>query len=102
MNGSDYIAVRRLSTKADKTLADVGETCGRVPDASVSRLVDSGKIDRHLGGMTAPKAAELVTGESDLGRLHRYLEQERSGKHRKRVTDAIDARITDRTETADD
>ncbi len=30
LNGSDYRAVVRLSTKDDVTLADVGETCERV------------------------------------------------------------------------
>jgi len=46
MNGQDYRAVRRLSTKADETLADVGETCERVPVESLPMLLASGKIAR--------------------------------------------------------
>jgi len=58
--GKDFVAVRRLSTKANKTLAVVGETCERVsaeylrlgmdPDAGLAGLEASGKIKR------APKA----------------------------------------------
>lgn len=44
MNGRDYIALRRLSTKADVTLAAVGETCERVPASSLPGLLASGKI----------------------------------------------------------
>ncbi len=46
MTGHDYVAVRRLSTKADETLADVGETCARVPIESLPMLLASGKIAR--------------------------------------------------------
>lgn len=44
MNGKDFIALRRLSTRADVTLADVGETCERVPISSLPGLLNSGKI----------------------------------------------------------
>lgn len=42
--GSDYVAVRRLSDKDDRTLALVGETCERVPVESLPALLASGKI----------------------------------------------------------
>lgn len=44
MTGKDFIALRRLSTKADETLALPGETCERVPDTSLPALLASGKI----------------------------------------------------------
>lgn len=44
MNGHDYIAVRRLSTRDDTTLALPGETCERIPVASLPALLASGKI----------------------------------------------------------
>lgn len=31
MNGSNYVATVRLSTKADETLAEPGDRCDRVP-----------------------------------------------------------------------
>ncbi len=46
MKGQEYVAIRRLSTKADATLADVGETCERVPVESLPMLLASGKIAR--------------------------------------------------------
>jgi len=42
LNGLDYRALRRLSNAADETLADVGETCERVPASSLARLLASG------------------------------------------------------------
>ena len=44
MNGVDYVALRRLSTRDDETLAVVGETCDRVPASSLPGLLASGKI----------------------------------------------------------
>lgn len=45
MKGKDYRALRRLSTKDNKTLAEVGETCERVPVQSLAPLLASGKIE---------------------------------------------------------
>jgi hypothetical protein len=45
MNGKDYRALRRLSTRDDVTLAHVGETCERVPASSLPGLLASGKIE---------------------------------------------------------
>jgi hypothetical protein len=44
LKGKDFIALRRLSTKDDRTLAVVGETCENVPVASLAPLLASGKI----------------------------------------------------------
>ena len=54
MNGSDYIAQVRLSTKSNETLAEPGEACHRVPDASLPWLVNQGLI--VLAPMPAPVA----------------------------------------------
>lgn len=45
LNGKDYLALRRLSTKDDQTLAEVGATCERVPVESLAALLASGKIE---------------------------------------------------------
>ena len=45
MKGQDYRALRRLSNKADETLANVGDTCERVPPQSLPALLASGKIE---------------------------------------------------------
>lgn len=52
LKGKDFVAVRRLSDAADNTIADVGETCERVPASkyggtvsdALERLLASGKI----------------------------------------------------------
>ena len=44
LHGSNFRALRRLSTKDDVTLALVGETCERVPASSLPALLASGKI----------------------------------------------------------
>jgi hypothetical protein len=46
LTGSDFRARVRLSNKADETLADVGETCARVPVSSLAWLLASRKIYR--------------------------------------------------------
>lgn len=55
MKGADYIALRRLSTKDDRTLAMPGETCERVPESSLPWLLASGKI-----APAPPKPKRLV------------------------------------------
>ncbi len=45
LNGRDFRALRRLSTKDDRTLAEVGDTCERVPASSLAPLLASGKIE---------------------------------------------------------
>lgn len=44
MNGADYVATTRLSTKKNVTLADVGERCDRVPAESLPWLIEQGLI----------------------------------------------------------
>lgn len=45
LTGKDFRARVRLSTKADETLADVGEICDRVPTSSLPGLLASRKIE---------------------------------------------------------
>ena len=51
--GHAYRAIRRLSTKADETLAEAGQTCERVPAASLPALLASGKIEAVVAPSTA-------------------------------------------------
>lgn len=45
MNGADYIAMTRLTNKAgDVVLAEYGETCERVPEASLPWLIEQNLI----------------------------------------------------------
>lgn len=51
LNGKDFVALRRLSTRDNATIADVGQTCEKVPAApggtvteALERLLASGKI----------------------------------------------------------
>lgn len=46
LNGQDFRARVRLSTTDDVTLADIGETCERVPVVSLAPLLASRKIER--------------------------------------------------------
>lgn len=43
-HGENYVAQRRLSTKDNKTLAEVGDTCERVPEGSLPWLIERGWI----------------------------------------------------------
>jgi hypothetical protein len=54
MIGRDYIAVRRLSTKEDVTLAEPGATCENVPEGSLGWLLDRGWI-KPAPGSLAPR-----------------------------------------------
>jgi len=45
LDGSKYRAVHRLSNAADETLADVGDTCEKVPPQSLRPLVEAGHIE---------------------------------------------------------
>jgi hypothetical protein len=40
MNGADYVATERLTTKAGDVLALPGDTCERVPESSLPWLVE--------------------------------------------------------------
>lgn len=45
LQGKNFRALRRLSTKDNLTLAEVGETCERVPVSSLGWLLSSRKIE---------------------------------------------------------
>lgn len=57
--GKRFRALRRLSTKDDVTLAEIGETCERVPVESLAPLLASGKIEAI--GEDAPPARRKAT-----------------------------------------
>jgi len=57
LDGANYRAVRRLSTKDNETLAHVGESCARVPADSLPALVASGEIVRLRPGEAAAAPA---------------------------------------------
>lgn len=44
VTGAAYRAVQRVSDAADRTLADVGDTCARVPATSLPWLLAAGAI----------------------------------------------------------
>jgi hypothetical protein len=56
LQGKDYCAVRRLSDRDNVTLADVGETCERVPVPSLAPLLASGHIE-----LVVPPPADEAT-----------------------------------------
>lgn len=66
LQGKDYIALRRLSNAENVTLAEVGQTCERVPAGkhggtvsdALARLLASGKI--ALAKATSPAPALKV------------------------------------------
>lgn len=60
MKGSDYVAVVRLTTKGDpvpEVLAMPGETCERVPAASLGWLLADGLIAKPDPNAKRPKKA---------------------------------------------
>jgi hypothetical protein len=59
LSGKDFRACVRLSTKADVTLAEAGDTCERVPVQSLRPLLEAGRI--------AP-VESLEAAWADLGR----------------------------------
>ena len=50
--GSDYVALVRLSTKDNRTVALPGQGCDNVPTVSLPWLLDRGKI--KLASVAAP------------------------------------------------
>lgn len=53
LDGANFVANVRLSTGEDDTLAEVGETCERVPASSLPHLLGRGKI-RPVDAPAAP------------------------------------------------
>jgi hypothetical protein len=63
LHGANFRALRRLSNAKNETLADVGQTCERVPASSLRNLLASGgRIEpiEPAGGLTMPPASELA------------------------------------------
>jgi hypothetical protein len=50
MNGAEFIAVRRISNKANETLAAVGQVCDRVPAEALAGLEARGAIVKVWAG----------------------------------------------------
>ena len=66
MPSSDFVAVRRISTRDDETLAAVGETCDRVPSEALEWLEASGAIQViGAGPVLAAPAADDDEGGGD-------------------------------------
>lgn len=70
LNGADYRARVRLSTKDDQTLALAGETCARVPASSLPFLLASRKIEAIAVVAPVVDVPHVPTEEerADLGR----------------------------------
>jgi hypothetical protein len=58
LDGRRYRAAVRLSTKTNETLAEVGETCERVPVTSIPWLLEQGLI------VPAPEEGASADGEA--------------------------------------
>jgi hypothetical protein len=58
VDGRSYRATRRLSTASDETLAEAGETCERVPAASLPWLLAQGLIEPVHAAPSAPAPKE--------------------------------------------
>jgi hypothetical protein len=60
MTGADFVATVRLSTRDNTTLALPGESCDRVPAASLAGLYASGKITAKVrDGKPSPVVDEI-------------------------------------------
>lgn len=64
LRGADYRAVHRLSTGADETLAEPGETCDRVPSESLPLLLAHGYIEPATPPPPPPRRRETDIVES--------------------------------------
>lgn len=64
MNGADYIATVRLSDKGDDTLAAPGESCDRVPAASLPWLLEQRLI---VPAASVAGEPEELDGETHVG-----------------------------------
>jgi len=67
LEGKDYRARRRLSDVDDHTLAEVGETCERVPAESLAPLLESGHIElavERRGAAVSDTASSPAPGDT--------------------------------------
>lgn len=67
MTGRDYVALVRLSTVDNVTLADVGERCDRVAASSLPWLLETNRIEFFAAprAMSAAQWADLGRPEDD-------------------------------------
>ena len=71
LTGADYRACVRLSTKDDETLAEIGETCERVPVDSLAPLLASRKIELATAqGDRYVQAAHAAVAPAPDGEAH--------------------------------
>lgn len=59
MSGADFVAVRRISTKANDTLALPGESCVKVPPGALEWLERKGAIRKAAGAVSITPRAPL-------------------------------------------
>ncbi len=65
MKGSDYVAVRRISNRANDTLAAVGESCDRVPENALADLLFYGDIAPKVKATVGFSGAPALMGSED-------------------------------------
>lgn len=63
MNGTDYVAVKRLYDREGKTLATEGQTCERVPTGSLAVLLEKEWIRRAPAPAKAKQPPVAARGE---------------------------------------
>jgi hypothetical protein len=64
LQGKDFIALRRLSDRADRTIADVGQTCERVPAGKHGGTVADALRKLLASGKIAPAPARTAKGRA--------------------------------------
>lgn len=64
MNGTEYVALVRLSNKANETTAMPGETCERVAESSLPWLAEQGLIKSVAEIEAEREAAERAAAEA--------------------------------------
>lgn len=71
LHGKDFVALRRLSLADNTTIAEVGETCEKVPAApggtkseALSRLLASGKIALKPSPKPKRRSADAETEDA--------------------------------------
>jgi hypothetical protein len=80
MKGSDYVAVVRLSNAVNKTLAQPGERCDQVPEASLGWLLEQGLIAPAGAVRETTQAAAEPEPEAELEQLQEIDLDTREGE----------------------
>ena len=62
LHGRDFRALRRLANGENETLAEMGDTCERIPPEHLPALLQSGDIERAVERRAAaePTADQLL------------------------------------------